>query len=191
MPLSDDGLDIDALEYALAETGGPSLVYTIPTFQNPSGRTLSEPNRHRLIEVARARRGHPRGRPVRAASLRGEGLPRLFELAGGEGAMLLSSFSKTVAPGIRVGFAILPEELMGAMQTLILENYVSPVMFVEATLHEFVSRGRFDPNVEAIQEALHLRRDAMISALAREMPEGRAGTSPTAATSSGLTSPSG
>ena len=58
------------------------------------------------------------------------------------------------------------------MQTLILENYVSPVMFVEATLHEFVSRGRFDPNVEAIQEALHLRRDAMISALAREMPEG-------------------
>jgi DNA-binding transcriptional MocR family regulator len=86
--------------------------------------------------------------------------------------MLLSSFSKTVAPGIRVGFAILPEELMGAMQTLVFENYVSPVMFVEATLHEFVSRGRFDPNVEAVQEALRVRRDAMISALAREMPEG-------------------
>jgi DNA-binding transcriptional MocR family regulator len=173
VPLSDDGLDIDALEGALAGVGGPSLVYTIPTFQNPSGRTLSEPNRHRLIEVARAYGAVVlEDDPYGLLRFGGEGLPRLFELAGGEGTMLLSSFSKTVAPGIRVGFAILPEELMGAMQTLILENYVSPVMFVEATLYEFVSRGRFDPNVDAIQEALRLRRDSMISALAREMPEG-------------------
>ena len=155
VPLSDDGLDIDALDQALARTDGPSLVYTIPTFQNPSGRTLSEPNRHRLIEVAREH-GAPilEDDPYGLLRFGGNGLPRLFELAGGEGVMLLSSFSKTVAPGIRVGFAILPEELMGAMQTLILENYVSPVMFVEATLHEFVSRGRFDPNVEEIQAAL-------------------------------------
>ena len=81
---------------------------------------------------------------------------------------------------------------MGAMQALVLENYVSPVMFVEATLHEFVSRGLFEPNVEAIQEALHERRDAMTAALgARACPRGRAGTSPTAATSSGSTSTSG
>ena len=92
--------------------------------------------------------------------------------------MFLSSFSKTVAPGIRVGYAILPEELMGAMQTLVFENYVSPVMFVEATLHEFAARGKFDPNVEAIQEALHARRNAMIMALAREMPEGTSWNEP-------------
>jgi 2-aminoadipate transaminase len=173
IPLSDDGLDIDALEQALSRTDGPSLVYTIPTFQNPSGRTLSEPNRHRLVEVARAHGASIlEDDPYGLLRFGGEGLPRLFELVGGEGVMLLSSFSKTVAPGIRVGFAVLPEEHIGAMQTLILENYVSPVMFVEATLHEFVSRGRFDPNVEEIQAALRVRRDAMISALAREMPEG-------------------
>jgi 2-aminoadipate transaminase len=173
VPLSDDGFDLDTLEEALARTAGPSLVYTIPTFQNPSGRTLSEPNRHRLIELTR-RHGATilEDDPYGLLRFGGEGLPRLFELAGGDGVMFLSSFSKTVAPGIRVGFAILPEELMGAMETTILENYVSPVMFVEATLYEFVSRGRFDPNVEEIQEALHVRRDAMISALAREMPEG-------------------
>jgi 2-aminoadipate transaminase len=179
VPLSDDGLDIDVLERALAETDRPSLVYTIPTFQNPSGRTLSEPNRHRLIEVARAHGAVIlEDDPYGLLRFAGERLPRLFELAGGEATMLLSSFSKTVAPGIRVGFAILPEELMGAMQTLILENYVSPVMFVEATLHEFVSRGLFDPNVHAIQDALRLRRDAMISALAREMPEGTSWNEP-------------
>ncbi len=179
IPLSDDGLDIDALEAALSSTSGPSLVYTIPTFQNPSGRTLSEPNRHRLIELARARGATIlEDDPYGLLRFGGEGLPRLFELADGEGVMFMSSFSKTVAPGIRVGYAILPEELMGAMQTLVFENYVSPVMFVEATLYEFASRGRFDPNVEAIQEALHARRDAMISALAREMPEGTSWNEP-------------
>jgi 2-aminoadipate transaminase len=173
IPLGDDGMDLDALESALGGVGRPSLVYTIPTFQNPSGRTLSEPNRRRLIELAAAHGATIlEDDPYGLLRFGGEGLPRIFELAGGEGVMFLSSFSKTVAPGIRVGYAILPEGLMADMQTLVFENYVSPVMFVEATLHEFASRGRFDPNVEAIQEALHARRDAMISALAREMPDG-------------------
>jgi 2-aminoadipate transaminase len=179
VPLSEDGMDLDALEEALAATDGPALVYTIPTFQNPSGRTLSEPNRHRLLELARSRgvtilEDDPYG----LLRFAGQGLPRLFELAGGDGVMFLSSFSKTVAPGIRVGYAILPEELMGAMQTLVFENYVSPVMFVEAKLYEFASRGSFDPNVEAIQEGLHARRDAMIAALARELPEGTSWNEP-------------
>ena len=179
VPLSEDGMDLDALERGLAEAGGPSLVYTIPTFQNPSGRTLSEPNRHRLLELARAHGATVlEDDPYGLLRFGGEGLPRLFELAAGDGVLFMSSFSKTVAPGIRVGYAILPEELMGAMQTLVFENYVSPVMFVEATLHEFVSRGLFDPNVETIQEALHKRRDAMTSALAREMPEGTSWNEP-------------
>jgi 2-aminoadipate transaminase len=173
IPLCDDGLDVDVLEEALARTTGPSLVYTIPTFQNPSGRTLSEPNRHRLIEVARANGATIlEDDPYGLLRFGGDHLPRLLELADGKDVMLLSSFSKTVAPGIRVGFAILPEELVGEIETHVLENYVSPVMFVEATLHEFVSRGRFDPNLEEIQAALRVRRDTMIAALAREMPEG-------------------
>jgi 2-aminoadipate transaminase len=180
IPLTEDGLDLDLLEGSLAAGSGPSLVYTIPTFQNPSGRTLSEPNRHRLVELARAHGATVlEDDPYGLLRFGGEGLPRLFELGGGEdGFMFMSSFSKTVAPGIRVGFAILPEELMGAMQALVFENYVSPVMFVEATLHEFVSRGLFDPNVETIQEALHARRDAMTSALAREMPDGTSWNEP-------------
>jgi len=179
IPLTEDGLDLDLLEGSLAATSGPCLIYTIPTFQNPSGRTLSEPNRHRLVELARTHGATIlEDDPYGLLRFGGEGLPRLFELGGGDGVMFMSSFSKTVAPGIRVGFAILPEELMGAMQALVFENYVSPVMFVEATLHEFVSRGLFDPNVESIQEALHERRDAMTNALARELPEGTSWNEP-------------
>jgi 2-aminoadipate transaminase len=179
IPLCDDGIDLDVLEPALAAQQGPSLVYTIPTFQNPSGRTLSEPNRHRLLELARAHDATIlEDDPYGLLRFAGDRLPRLFELSGGEGVMFLSSFSKTVAPGIRVGFALLPEQLMDTMQSLVFENYVSPVMFVEATLHEFCARGRFDPNVEAIRAGLRVRRDAMIAALAREMPEGTSWNEP-------------
>lgn len=177
--LSDDGLDLDALERGLAATDGPALVYTIPTFQNPSGRTLSEANRRRLLELARARGATIlEDDPYGLLRFSGEPLPRLFELAEGEGVLFLSSFSKAVAPGIRVGYAILPEELMPAMEALVFENYVSPVMFVEATLHEFLARGRFDPNIDTIREGLRVRRDTMIAALARELPEGTSWNEP-------------
>ena len=173
IPLAEDGLDLDALEpRSRRRTGRASSTRSRPSRTRAAARS---PSRTATACRARprARRDHPRGRPLRAAPLRRRG-PAAPVRAGraATGVMFMSSFSKTVAPGIRVGYAILPEELMGAMQTLVFENYVSPVMFVEATLHEFVSRGRFDPNVEAIQEALHVRRDAMISALARELPEG-------------------
>ncbi|HSK15116.1 MAG TPA: PLP-dependent aminotransferase family protein [Gaiellaceae bacterium] len=173
IPLREDGLDLDALERALAGGSGPTVLYTIPTFQNPSGRTLSEPNRRRLLELVREHGALVlEDDPYGLLRFAGEPVPRLFELAEGEGVMFLSSFSKTVAPGIRVGYALLPEELMDAMRTLVFTNYVSPVMFVEATLYEFVSRGRFDENVSRVRDGLRARRDAMISALAREMPEG-------------------
>jgi len=181
LPMDDEGLDPDALEAELRRgSEPPSFLYTIPTFQNPSGRSLSTERRRRIVEIVVAHRlAVLEDDPYGLLRFAGEGLPRLFELAGGdEAVMFMSSFSKTVAPGIRVGYALLPEELMGEMQTFVFENYVSPVMFVEATLHEFVSRGRFDPNVEAIQEALHARRDAMIAALAREMPEGTSWNEP-------------
>ena len=118
----------------------------------------------------------------------GEPVPTIFELAGGDGVIFLSSFSKTVAPGIRVGYVILPEELVGAVERQVLENYVSPSIFVQAALAEFVADGNFDRNVERTtrRSADPARRDAR-----RARPRGargrRGGTSPRAATSSGST----
>jgi 2-aminoadipate transaminase len=173
VPLCEDGLDLAALEDALGSVDGPSLVYTIPTFQNPSGRTLPEPGRRRLLELAREHGAVLfEDDPYGLLRFEGEELPRIFELAGGENAILLSSFSKTVAPGIRVGYAVLPEELVAPVEALILENYVSPGFFVQAALFEFLRRGRFDSNVERVRGGLRAKRDAMLEALAREMPEG-------------------
>ncbi len=173
IPLCDEGLDVEALERSLAEASRPSLVYTIPTFQNPSGRTLSHASRERLLGLARDTGAVVlEDDPYGLLRFAGEPLPRIFELAGGDGVLFLSSFSKTVAPGIRVGYVVLPEELVASIEGFILENYVSPSIFVQATLYEFLRRGRFDPNIEDIRAGLRIRRDAMLAALEREMPDG-------------------
>ena len=179
IPLCEDGLDVDALETALDSAPGPALVYIIPTFQNPSGRTLSKENRRRLLALARERGATIfEDDPYGLLRFEGEPLPRLFELAEGDGVIFLSSFSKTVAPGIRVGYLVAPEELVPTIESLVLENYVSPVVFVQAALYEFVQRGNFDPNVEEVSRALRARRDAMLEALAAELPEGSSWNEP-------------
>jgi DNA-binding transcriptional MocR family regulator len=85
--------------------------------------------------------------------------------------IFLSSFSKTVAPGIRTGYVILPPELVPEIEALVLEHYVSPAIFVEAALHDFVTSGRYEPNLERVREGLRIRRDAMMKALERELGE--------------------
>jgi 2-aminoadipate transaminase len=167
--LADDGRDVVALAEALRSG---DVVYTIPTFQNPSGRTLSRENRVRLVDLARDRGALVfEDDPYGELRFEGEPLPRLFELAGGEGVVFLSSFSKTVAPGIRTGYVILPESLVPEIEALVLENYVSPAIFVEAALFDFVTGGRYEPNLERVRGGLRIRRDAMIAALERDLAE--------------------
>jgi 2-aminoadipate transaminase len=174
--LADDGFDVDELAAAVREG---DAVYTIPTFQNPSGRTLSRENRTRLLELARERGALVfEDDPYGELRFEGERLPRLFELAGGEGVIFLSSFSKTVAPGIRTGYVILPEALVPEIEALVLENYVSPAIFVEAALHDFVTSGRYEPNLERVRGGLRLRRDTMMQALERELGNTASWSSP-------------
>jgi 2-aminoadipate transaminase len=173
VPLADDGLDLDALEAALQSAGPAALVYTIPTFQNPSGHTLSIESRHALLTVAREHGALVlEDDPYRLLRFEGEDQPTLFELAGGDGVIHLSSFSKTVAPGIRVGYLVLPAELVPAIEAFVVENYVSPSIFVQAALFEFLSGGRLEPTLEHARAGLRTRRDAMLAALERDLPGG-------------------
>src|SRR5205085_12556771 len=96
VPMDDEGLDPDGLEHALREGPPPAFLYTIPTFQNPSGRTLSLERRRQVLELAR-RHGLLvlEDDPYGLDSVDGEPPPTLRELAGGEGGVHSSSFSKT------------------------------------------------------------------------------------------------
>jgi DNA-binding transcriptional MocR family regulator len=167
----DEGLDPDALEEALKDGEKPAFVYLIPTFQNPSGRTLSEERRRRIAELARE---HDvlvlEDDPYSLVRFDGEPLPSLFELSGGETAYS-SSFSKTIAPGLRVGWFVLPEPLARQLELAANGTYIGPVLLGQAAAHEFVTRGLFEPNLARVRELIGMRRDAMLAALDRELPE--------------------
>jgi DNA-binding transcriptional MocR family regulator len=173
LPMDDDGLDPDALERELRASRA-SLLYTIPTFQNPSGRTLPLERRRRVVELA-AEHGLPvlEDDPYGLVRYEGEGPPSLHELEGGRLVTYASSFSKTVAPGIRVGWFVLPADLAGAVEERAVSTYISPPFLTQATVHELIARGAFEPNLERIRGLLRARRDAMLGALEREL-DGRA-----------------
>jgi 2-aminoadipate transaminase len=169
IPVDDDGLDIDALEREL-EGAPASFLYTIPTFQNPTGSTLSEERRRRLAELARSRRLRVlEDDPYGLVRFDGEPLPSLFELDGGVNVMYSSSFSKTIAPGLRVGYAIVPEALASELEDLVASTYITPALLSQATVYEFLRRGLFEPNLERVRGLLRARRDAMLDALDHEL----------------------
>src|SRR6478609_2441223 len=141
LPMDDEGLQVDALERALAEGEKPAFVYTIATFQNPSGRTLSTERRRRVAELAREHNVLVlEDDPYGLVRYEGEAPPTIFELEGGTNVAYASSFSKTIAPGVRVGYFVLPPALAAQIEALAVSTYISPPFLTQAAVYEFVSR---------------------------------------------------
>ena len=112
IPMDEEGLDPDALEAELRRPGDISFLYTIPTFQNPSGRTLGEERRRRIAELAASfDLDVLEDDPYGLVRYEGVAPAGLHTLEGGERVTFTSSFSKTVAPGLRVGWFVVPEGL--------------------------------------------------------------------------------
>ena len=174
IPQDEDGLDVGALERELARDRSPAFLYALPTFQNPSGRTLPLERRRRLVELAREHsltvlEDDPYGR----VRFDGEALPSLFELEGGEHVLYSSSFSKIVAPGARVGYFVLPADVAAALESVAVNIYLTPVLVGQAAVYEFIRRGNLEPNIARVSELLKARRDAMLDTLDAELPEAR------------------
>jgi DNA-binding transcriptional MocR family regulator len=172
--MDEEGLELDALEQALQSGPPPAFLYTIPTFQNPSGRTLTAERRQRLLDLARE---HDllvlEDDPYGLVRFDGEDLPTLFELDGGERVAYSSSFSKTIAPGLRVGYFVLPAALEQELEALAVSTYITPALLGQATVFEFLRRGNLEPNLKRVRPLLRARRDAMLEALAEHLPSAR------------------
>ncbi len=170
VPMDDEGLDLDALEAELARGGPVSFLYTIPTFQNPSGRTLGTERRRRLAQIAAA---HDlavlEDDPYGLVRYDGEPLPSVHELEGGSRVAFTSSFSKTVAPGLRIGYFVLPADMVADFDERAVSTYISPSLLPQATVFELIDRGAFEPNLARVRGLLKARKDAMLAALEREL----------------------
>jgi 2-aminoadipate transaminase len=173
--LEPDGIDVAAVERVLAAGARPKLAHIIPNFQNPAGYTLSAPKRERLLELARTH-GFTIFEDDPYVSLRFEGapLPTMLSMdSAGDQVVYASSFSKTVCPGIRVGYLVGPAELIARVVKIATQTYISPNMVAQAIVHQFVASGALERSIENVREALRARAEALCGALERELPEAR------------------
>jgi len=170
--MDDEGLEPDALEAELARDAEQvSFLYTIPTFQNPSGRTLSTERRRRITEIVRHHELPVlEDDPYGLVRFEGEAPPSLHALEGGELVTYASSFSKTAAPGLRTGYFVLPAEIARSYVARAVDTYISPPFLVQATIAEFIARGAFEPNLDRVVAELRARRDAMLATLEETFP---------------------
>jgi DNA-binding transcriptional MocR family regulator len=171
VPLEDDGLDVGAFERAL-EAGPVKLAHVIPNFHNPAGCTLAAAKRERLVELA-AEHGFWifEDDPYRLITFGGDELPTMLSLDGAGRVIHASSFSKTVSPGVRVGYLAGPDDEIAAIAKRANETYISPNMLAEAIVFELCRSGALAENVKVVNAALRDRRDALVAALGEQVPE--------------------
>jgi DNA-binding transcriptional MocR family regulator len=171
--LQPDGIDTDALGRLLEGPAGaqPKLAHVIPNFQNPAGYTLSAAKRRALLWLA-AEHGFVVFEDDPYVELRFEGEPIATMLSmDPERVVYASSFSKTVCPGIRVGYLVGPRELIVGVAELATNTYISPSMVAQAIVYEFCASGAIERSIATVKTALAERAGALAQALRRELPE--------------------
>ncbi len=174
IPLQPDGIDVEALAKALEEGARPRLAHVIPNFQNPAGYTLSLDKRRRLLELAEQYDFVIfEDDPYVELAFEGDKLPTMLSMDRADKVVYASSFSKTVCPGIRVGYLVGPEPVIASIVKIATETYISPSMVAQAIVNEFCRSGAIDRSIETVKAALRERRDTLADALRRELPEAR------------------
>ncbi len=171
--LEADGIDTRALRAALEGGLRPKFAHIIPNFQNPGGSTLPLEKRHELIALAKEF-GFTifEDDPYRDVRFRGEALPSMYELAP-EHVVYACSFSKTVCPGVRVGYLVGSPELIKKIVTRATNTYIAPDMLAQAIVYEFAVSGALDTAVSRVQDALRERCDLLAEALTKHLPEAK------------------
>jgi len=172
VPLKADGIDVDELERVAAEGPRLKLAHVIPNFHNPAGCTLSAAKRERLVELAdRYDFWILEDDPYRELPFDEDPPPTMLD-PGSDGRVIhASSFSKTVSPGVRVGYLAGPEDEIARLAKRANEIYISPNMLAESVVFELCRSGGLDENIAFVKGALRERRDALVAALREHVPE--------------------
>jgi 2-aminoadipate transaminase len=172
--LQEDGIDVDELRALLEGGTRPVLAHIIPNFQNPAGYTLSLDKRKALLALA-AEYGFTifEDDPYRHIRFSGEELPMMLDLDSGDNVVYASSFSKTVCPGIRVGYLVGPTDLIAKIAKLATNTYISPNMVAQSIVYEFCVSGAIDDAIATVKTALAQRVETLGAALQEHLPEAR------------------
>ena len=171
----DDGMRIDELEEVLGRLAGegrrPKFIYSVPSFQNPAGVTLSAERRRRLVELARE---HEllvcEDNPYGLLRFDGEPQPTLYRLDGGDYVLYLGTFSKILSPGIRIGWVVAPPPVLEKIGLGKQAADLCTSTLTQYFVREYFAEGRWREYVDDLIEIYRARRDAMLEALERHFP---------------------
>ncbi|MBM4466769.1 MAG: PLP-dependent aminotransferase family protein [Chloroflexi bacterium] len=170
IPLEEDGPDLTALEDELKQ-GAPVLIYVITDFHNPTGITTSLEKRRRLAALAEEYGFWiAEDAPYRALRYKGQDVPTLWSLAP-ERVLHMSSFSKVLAPGLRLGYVVGPAEMIATLAQWAVDTYIGPVFPTQGMVYEYCRRGLLEPNIERLKEVYRPRLQATFSALEKHLPQ--------------------
>jgi 2-aminoadipate transaminase len=185
VPMDDEGMQVEPLEAAMRN--GPKFIYALPNFQNPTGVTLSLQRRRRLVEVA-DHYGVPiiEDDPYGQLRFEGDHLPPIsvLDAQGREddpnrsNVIYMSTFSKTLAPGLRLGWVIAAAEVIQKLVQAKQGADLHTGTFVQMVAYEIARDGFIDTHIEHIRSVYSVRRDAILAALKKHMPGGVRWTTP-------------
>ncbi len=181
--LDAEGMRVDELEQTLdqleREGRRPKFIYTIPTFQNPGGVTMSLPRRQRLVRIAHERELLVlEDNPYGLLRYEGDPLPPLYALDGGAFVIYLGTFSKILSPGIRLGWAAAPRPVLQKMNLGKQAADLCSSSMTQLFVATYFEQGDWRAYIDSLLALYRRRRDAMLEALAAHFPREAAWTRP-------------
>ncbi len=183
IPMDDEGLDTEKLEDELVKLRGqgkkPKFIYVIPTFQNPTGRTMSLERRKHLIDISHDYdipivEDNPYGQ-LRYA---GEHIPSVKSLDRDGSVIYLGTFSKVMTPGLRIGYTVGQSEFIGKVNLLKQALDLSTNTLSEYVAREYLARGIMKKQIPKTIALYGRKRKVMLEALEKEFPSGTTWTKP-------------
>lgn len=168
VPIDENGIDVTAVRERLADC--PKLLYTLPNFQNPTGATLAGERRQALAEAAaNARVAVVEDDAYHDLRLEGETLPPVCALAENPWAIYTGTLSKTVAPGIRVGYVWAQPELIARLAQLKQVTDLHTGSLTQRIAYEYCVRGHLEPGIQRLRDAYRARRNILLAELATHL----------------------
>ncbi|MGC4897038.1 PLP-dependent aminotransferase family protein [Micromonospora sp. DT31] len=172
--IQPDGLDTAELRKLLESGVRPRLAHVIPNYQNPAGVTLCLEKRRELLDLAAEYEFTIfEDDPYADIRFRGEPLPSMLSMDTRGVVVHASSFTKTVCPGVRVGYLVGPAELIAAIAKRATNLYISPGMVSEAIVYQFCASGAIEESIRTVRSALGERSAVLADSLRRHIPEAR------------------
>ena len=167
-----DGIDTEELRQLLETGVRPTLAHIIPNFQNPAGVTLSKARREALVKLAEEF-GFTifEDDPYADIRWRGEKLPTMLSQDTAGVVVHASSFTKTIAPGLRVGYLVGPKATIAAIAKRATNLYISPSMVAEAITHQFCVSGDIERSITTVSAVLGERSHLLAEGLRKHVPD--------------------